>query len=156
MKVNYVEYERLDLKLSEPYTIAYETVHKVTNFILKLHCDNGMIGYGCSAPDLVVTSESPKEIEEVINSIIIPLLTGSDPFTYAKLLGEMSFLMNSSALAMVDIALHDLISKKAGVPLYKYLGGFRDKIVTSVTIGILPLDESLKKASILLIEGLVS
>lgn len=47
---------------------------------------------------------------------------------------------------MVDSALFDLLAKKADIPLYKLLGGFRHKIATSITIGILPLAETLAMA----------
>jgi L-alanine-DL-glutamate epimerase-like enolase superfamily enzyme len=47
---------------------------------------------------------------------------------------------------MTDMMLFDLVSKKAGVPLYKYLGAFRNSIPTSITIPILNLEESLKRA----------
>ena len=47
---------------------------------------------------------------------------------------------------MADIALYDLVSKHARLPLYRFLGGYRDNIPTSMTIGILPVQETLKKA----------
>ena len=46
MKITDIQYERLDLKLSEPYTIAYETVSHATNFILKVETDGKICGYG--------------------------------------------------------------------------------------------------------------
>ena len=52
MKITNVSYERLDLQLTEPYTIAYETVDSTTNFILKIETDSHLVGYGCAAPDL--------------------------------------------------------------------------------------------------------
>jgi L-alanine-DL-glutamate epimerase-like enolase superfamily enzyme len=51
-----------------------------------------------------------------------------------------------SLLAMVDMALHDLLAKKAALPLYQLLGGFQHSIPTSITIGILPVEETLEKA----------
>ena len=61
MKITNVSYERLDLKLAEPYTIAYETIAKAVNFILKIETSSGYVGYGCAAPDQVVTGESPEQ-----------------------------------------------------------------------------------------------
>lgn len=148
MRITLVSYEVLNLKLSEPYTIAYETIFETTNFILKLETDGRHVGYGCAAPDPVVTGETPIQVEEAIKNTIIPNLKGKDPFTYALILAELQLLLGtkSSALAMVDIALHDLISKKAEVPLYRFLGGYRNNMPTSITIGILSLDKTLEHA----------
>ncbi len=148
MKITKISYERLDLKLSEPYTIAYETISRSTNFILKVETDSTIVGYGCGAPDKAVTGEHPAEVEEAIKNVISPYLIGKDPFTYALILKELKINLGkkSSSLTMVDMALHDLISKKAGVPLYKFLGGYRTSIATSITIGILPVHETLRRA----------
>src|SRR5680860_657816 len=145
MKITKISYERLDLKLFEPYTIAYETIHRTTNFILKVETDSIIVGYGCSAPDKAVTGEHPAEVEEAIKNVISPYLIGKDPFTYALILMELKAHLGkkASALTMVDMALHDLMSKKAGVPLYQFLGGYRNSIPTSITIGILPVNETL-------------
>ncbi|CAM3430616.1 MULTISPECIES: mandelate racemase/muconate lactonizing enzyme family protein [Zobellia] len=148
MKITNVSYERLDLKLSSPYTIAYETIDSTVNFILKIETDSALVGYGCAAPDKLVTGEHPAEVESALKDIIIPHLKGKDPFTYARVLMEIKAALpkKSASLAMVDMALHDLISKKADVPLYRFLGGYRLSIPTSITIGILPLEETLKQA----------
>lgn len=148
MRITKISYERLDLKLAVPYTIAYETIAKTANFILKIETDGKWVGYGCAAPDRVVTGESPEEVEQVIKNEITSYLLGKDPFTYAKLLMDLKLILGkkASSLAMVDLALFDLISKKAEVPLYKFLGGFQKSIATSITIGILGLEETLKHA----------
>ncbi len=146
MKITKISYEHLDLKLSAPYTIAYETIGKTVNFILKVETDGTLVGYGCAAPDKGVTGEHPAEVEAAIENVISPYLIGKDPFTYAHILMELKSILGkkSSSLTMVDMALHDLISKKAGVPLYQFLGGYRSSIPTSITIGILPLEDTLR------------
>lgn len=148
MRITKISYERLDLKLSEPYTIAYEVISKTTNFILKVETDGAIVGYGCGAPDKMVTGEHPAEVEEAINRVITPYLLGKNPFTYALILMELKTILGkkSSSLTMVDMALHDLMSKKADVPLYQFLGGYRNSIPTSITIGILPVDDTLRQA----------
>jgi L-alanine-DL-glutamate epimerase-like enolase superfamily enzyme len=47
---------------------------------------------------------------------------------------------------MTDMLLFDLVSKSAGVPLYKYLGGYRTSFPTSITISIMPLENTLRRA----------
>ena len=46
MKITNIEYFRLDMPLAIPYTIAYETVSKASNIILKLNTDKGITGWG--------------------------------------------------------------------------------------------------------------
>lgn len=53
---------------------------------------------------------------------------------------------NQSAKAAVDIALHDRLGKKLGVPLYKLFGRAPNKpLITSFTIGIDTAEEMLRK-----------
>ncbi|CAH1000328.1 L-Ala-D/L-Glu epimerase [Neolewinella maritima] len=153
MKITHVAYDRYELELTEPYTIAYQTISAATNFVLKLHTDSGHVGYGCAAPDLVVTGEQADEVAQAIDQIIAPALVAQRPFHYARLLEELKPVLKSSALAMVDAALYDLIAKAAGVPLYEFLGGYRSSIATSITIGILPVAETLERAKRYVGEG---
>jgi len=155
MKITNVSYERLDLKLSEPYTIAYETISKAVNFILKIETDTLAIGYGCAAPDAVVTGESPQEVEQDIKDIIIPFLIGKNSFMSTEILHDLKPLLKrkSSALAMVDMALLDLVARKIDTPLYQFLGGYRHSIPTSITLGILPIEDTLRIAGDYVKEG---
>lgn len=155
MKITKVSFERIDFTLAVPYTIAYETVTRTSNFILKIETDGKWVGYGCAAPDKVVTGETPDMVAQAITDCIMPFLVGKDPFTYALLLTTLKLQLGkkSSSLAMVDLALFDILSKKAEVPLYKLLGGYRPCIATSVTIGILSVTETLKQAEAYIAQG---
>lgn len=155
MKITSVTYQRFDLQLSEPYTIAYETVSKTANFILKIETAKGFVGYGCAAPDKVVTRESPANVEEEIRNVIIPYLKGKNVYMTAQILEGLKLLLKqkSSALAMVDIALLDVAARKLEIPLYQFLGGYRHRIPTSITVGILPLVESVKTVAEFVSQG---
>jgi L-alanine-DL-glutamate epimerase-like enolase superfamily enzyme len=148
MKIREIEYFKLDMPLTTPYTIAYETVSKATNIILKLVTDTGLTGWGCAAPDLTVTGESPDDVITTIETVIKDLLKGQSPFQIARIVDDLKrlALKSSSAIAMVDMALYDILARKAELPLYQLLGGFRQRIATSITIGIVPLEETLEQA----------
>lgn len=62
------------MPLTTPYIIAYETVSKTTTIILKLTTDMRITGWGCAAPDLEVTGETPEDVIHYIETIIIGLL----------------------------------------------------------------------------------
>jgi L-Ala-D/L-Glu epimerase len=148
MKIISLECLARRMELAEPYSIAYESIDHCTNLFMKAETEKGLTGWGCSAPDKVVTGESPESVMRFYKDCIEPLLRGADPWRYLYLLEEAKKVNPTafSALAMMDMALLDLISRDACVPLFKFLGGYREKIETSVTIGILPVEETLASA----------
>ena len=155
MKIIKIESWRADLKLQEPYTIAYESYDRVINVFLRIETDRGIIGYGCAAPDEHVTGETETSVISALNDVVIPVLTGADPLRFVMLLEELKTRIagQNAALAAVDIALHDILGKSAGLPLWKILGGFRDRIETSITIGILPEQETVQRAKAWIAQG---
>jgi L-alanine-DL-glutamate epimerase-like enolase superfamily enzyme len=136
------------MRLTEPYTIAYETIAAVENIFLRLETNTGISGFGCAAPDEQVTGETAQTVMQVFEDNIAPILKGADPLRPAFLTEKLASIMvrHPSAVAMVDVALHDILGKAAGLPVYRLLGGFRTRIKTSITIGILPVAETVAKA----------
>src|SRR3989304_8171873 len=148
MKIISIKTYQVEMKLSEPYTIAYETVSSTTNVFIKIETSSGITGFGCAAPDLEVTGETADTVISGCKKFIEPILKGVDPLRYVYQLEKLKegLKKSPSAMAMVDMALFDIMGKVAGIPLYKMLGGFRDRMKTSVTVGILPLPETIKLA----------
>ncbi len=148
MRINRAEAWMVSMGLGQPYAIAYETVNEAVNVFLRLETDGGPCGWGCAAPDAQVTGETAAAVLAAATERIIPWIGGKNPFNRAKLLAGLRKEIGDmpSALAMVDMALFDLLGRAADLPLYQILGGFRNRMLTSVTIGILPLPETLEMA----------
>ncbi|MCB0742334.1 MAG: dipeptide epimerase [Ignavibacteriae bacterium] len=148
MKIASIETWSHKMKLSSPYTIAYETIDSTVNVFTKITTNKGTVGFGCAAPDLEVTDETEESVITSCNDIIEPLLKGSDALRYSYQLNKLSepLKKHPSAMAMIDMALFDIMGKEANMPIYKMLGGFREKMKTSITIGILPINDTVQNA----------
>jgi L-alanine-DL-glutamate epimerase-like enolase superfamily enzyme len=148
MKITKVEAWRVTMPLAEPYTIAYETVHETTNVFLRLETNQGINGYGCAAPDEQITEETADSVLRAIEDEVKPAIINSDPLRPAMLLERVKPPLRgqSSVLAALDMALFDILGKSSNLPLWRLLGGFRDRMKTSVTIGILPPKETVERA----------
>ena len=89
MKITKIETWSVNLKLAEPYSIAYDSFDSVVNIFLRVETDQGIIGYGCAAPDKYVTGETAEGNLLAIQYVVSPLLQGADPFRFAKLMEDL-------------------------------------------------------------------
>ncbi|MFC2089523.1 mandelate racemase/muconate lactonizing enzyme family protein [Bacteroidota bacterium] len=155
MKITSVSYYPIEMQLARPYTIAYEKIEKASNVVLKIQTDKGLTGWGLAAPDKVITGETSESVVENFRSIAEPLLIGKDPFQWVYFMEEIKSLLsgNASTKAAVDMALLDLLARKARLPLYRVLGGHKHMLRTSVTIGIETVQETLDQAGYYLKKG---
>ena len=149
MKIVGLEAWLLEMKLDEPYEIAYQRYDVARNVFLRLVPDRGPVGLGCAAPEPAVSGETPEGVLTALRDRIAPAVKGADPLRRLRVLdrADRAAPQQPAALAALDMALWDLLAKLADLPLYRLLGGYRDRMRTSITIGILPAKETVQRAS---------
>ena len=148
MRIDQIKVIRKNLTLQKPYAIAGRIIDDVENICLTIHLENGIIGYGAANPAPEVVGESPIEAEEVLNKWVLPRLKGRDIREFLGLIREFQQLIpnNPGALAALDIALHDAYGQWAKIPVVDIYGKHFDELPTSVTIGIMNVEDTLKEA----------
>jgi len=142
IKVTGVEVLHLEKALKERFWMANAPIGgyqpKASRLILKLHTDAGITGEGegSGGADL---------FRKGFGSLVI----GEDPFMVGRIWEKMFAATYGrepstrgwseygviSAMAPVDAALYDIMAKSTGLPLYKFLGGYRDSVPVYVTGG---------------------
>jgi L-alanine-DL-glutamate epimerase-like enolase superfamily enzyme len=144
MRITGVEAWLVTMRLGRPYTSAFDTLDTTANVFVRILTDRRYVGCGCAAPDEHDTGETTASILEKIQSVAEPVLKGADPLRPAVLREQLRqpLLDEPSIRAAVDMALLDIVAKRSGLPLWKFLGGYRDRMATSVTVGILPEHET--------------
>jgi muconate cycloisomerase len=134
-----IECSPLSLTKRYPLTISRGTSAGSANLLVTVTHD-GIVGMGEFAP---VSIAVPPETAETANQQIIQcrkLLAEMAPWEMQRIESALTALSpGHAARAALDIALHDWLGKSCAKPLYRLLGGDRNRIApTSVTIGINP------------------
>lgn len=141
-RVTGVEVLYLEKALKERFWMANAPIGgyqpKASRLIVRLHTDAGITGEGEGSGGA-----------DVFRQGFADLVMGEDPFmvglvwekmfaaTYGREPATRGWSQRGiiSAMAPVDAALYDIMAKSAGLPLYKFLGGYRDSVPVYVTGG---------------------
>jgi L-alanine-DL-glutamate epimerase-like enolase superfamily enzyme len=113
------------LPLREPFVIAYATYPDVLSVLVRVRTEDGAEGWGEATPDPHVTGETWASVGAMLRDDLAPALLGHDARDRdgAASLLEARVAGASSAKAALDIALHDLVARVLGIPLWVLLGG---------------------------------
>ena len=137
MKITAVTAKKVEVPLWKPFTISLGTIYSCELVFLRIDTDCGITGYGEGSGVEFVTGETSDTVLGAIK-LFEPILLGQDPYAIEHIHRAMDrkLVGNSSAKAAIDIALYDLMSKAAGLPLYRFLGGVSGQVEVDITIGI--------------------
>ncbi len=124
MRITGIEIIPIRLPLIEPFVISYGTFPDVESVLVRIETDAGITGWGEGTPDPHVTGETFGGTVEMLK-MLAPALLGLDPRDRTAAMRAVEGRVGSAptAKAALDIALHDLAGRAAGLPVYALLGG---------------------------------
>jgi L-alanine-DL-glutamate epimerase-like enolase superfamily enzyme len=139
MIVASVEIIPVRLPLREPFVVAYASYPDTLSVLVRIRTRDGMEGWGEATPDPNVTGETWGGTTETLRRDLAPALIGRDARNREAALSALGARVEGApaAKAALDIALHDLVARAAGLPLWQLLGGrARDALQISRVISM--------------------
>lgn len=138
MKIKEIKVDTVRVPLKDPKRFATRKVFFRDYTIVHVLTDSGLTGWGyCWGTPLV-----SKVIEEYYSSCLV----GEDPSDIIRLWNKMYHNtivwgrrgIVSRAISAIDVALWDLLGKRTKMPIYKLIGGYREKVPAYYSGGYYP------------------
>jgi L-Ala-D/L-Glu epimerase len=148
MQITNVEVIPVELNLRLPYrTARHPEIDRVTVVFVRIETRKERVAWGCAAFDPTITGETLEQVVQACRACA-DRARDLNPLNIEYALDELAQLTEEtpSALCAFDLAFHDLLGLAAGMPLHRLMGGYRNRIQTSITISILPVKESVELA----------
>jgi L-alanine-DL-glutamate epimerase-like enolase superfamily enzyme len=148
MQITKAEVTPVELRLKHPVQMAHlPVIESVTAIFVRLETRSGQSAWGCTVTHPQLTGDQPQDVLRACHECAakVPDL---HPTNIEYALAQLNGLAQEapSALCAFDLAFHDLLALAAEMPLYRLLGGYRDRIQTSITVPIAPVQESVEMA----------
>src|SRR6266480_6442174 len=127
--------EPLNIPLLEPFTIATGATTQARNVLVTVTLSDGSIGYGECAPFTPSTGETQATALAAAQGCV-ELLQGKDAAHWrilSKLIRSVYF-SQATAIAGIEMALLDALTRSYGIPLYVFVGGASTSVETDMSI----------------------
>ena len=123
MKIKTIEAIAVRLPMKKPVQMAGETVAQAENVFVRIESDAGAVGWGEAAAAPTMTGETIAGMMAAIE-LMRPKLIGRAAYDFAAATAAMDAQLygNSGAKAAIDMALHDLVGRASGRPVYALFG----------------------------------
>jgi len=139
MQISHIEVTPTQLKLHTPFRSAAH-MKPITQVEVVFIRAETVRAYGNAWGCAVLDPASVTPLERVISACqaCAAKLCDLNPLNTQFALAELSSLMGDLAMVRCafDMLLNDLLGLWSGLPLYRLLGGYRDRIQTSITLGL--------------------
>ena len=127
MKISSIKSHVLRYELDKELGYSQQYYKHRTAHLVEVETDDGITGWGeCFGPGNIALAN-----KYIVEKVIRPLIIGEDPINKEYIWHKVYNLLRDSgqkgmpiqALSGIDIALWDILAKKAKLPLYQLLGG---------------------------------
>jgi len=136
--VSAVHVHRVSTRLLRPFVTAVRRAETLDSVVVEVRDSEGRSGWGEAPTSWRVTGESVEGVTAVVEQALAPAVRGlpvDDPAAASRAL-ERAAVANNSARMAVDCALYDLAAQHAGLPLWRYLGGYDGAVTTDMTLSM--------------------
>jgi O-succinylbenzoate synthase len=144
--ISSIELREIRLPLIHFFETSFGRTTERRIILVRVTDADGVEGWGeCTAGEGPFYSEEWTETAwPILNEFLAPMVVGRQVEDAAEISGLMRKVRgNRMAKAAIETACWDLESKRAGVPLWKHLGGVHEEIPCGVSIGIQDSPEAL-------------
>jgi L-alanine-DL-glutamate epimerase-like enolase superfamily enzyme len=128
------------IPLNVPLHIELVGVDRKTSLAccyVEVETDDGLIGHGFSS----ITEEDV--VAQIVNGVAGPAIVGDDPLAHERIWDKLYWTLMprgqtgyaAHALAAIDVALWDIKGKAFGQPVWRLLGGARERVPVYATFG---------------------
>jgi L-alanine-DL-glutamate epimerase-like enolase superfamily enzyme len=138
LTIQQIELYKLFIPLKEPFVISLGPIYNAENVLVVIRTKEGITGFGECSPFMSINGESADTCM-VVGQYFAQALKGKNALEIEEHIKAMDKIIygNSSIKSAFDMALYDIASQQAGLPLYAYLGGNTSKtIITDYTVSI--------------------
>jgi len=148
MHITHFEVRVLELPYKHP--VRWRSVAESSGqyTLLRICTDDGPFGLAEVTDKPTWSGSTPKLTAQALRDIYEPLLAGIDPLAPERVWDVLGRIGDwNSAKSAIDIALTDLAARSAGLPLWKYLGGWTDDVPVAWLVNLAPPDEQFRDAA---------
>ncbi|GAB4471593.1 MAG: dipeptide epimerase [Anaerolineales bacterium] len=148
MQITHAEVIPVELALRQAVQLAtLPPITTVAAIFVRLETRQGQNAWGCTVAHPQLNGTQPGEVLQVCQDCAVRAVD-LHPLNLENALAELSPICAHCppALCAFDLAFHDLLGLAADLPLYRLLGGYRNRIQTSITIPVTSVEESVELA----------
>ena len=132
LTIQHTEIFKLSIPLIAPFITSLGSDECAQNVVVKITTTEGIIGFGECSPYMPINGES-QDTCFIVGQYFAKALKGKDATDIVACVELMDKIIygNNSIKSAFDIALYDIAAQHAGVPLYEFIGGADNKIITT-------------------------